>query len=711
MSDSASDPGRLAALRRYEILDTPAEPAFDRIADLAAHLLDTPMAGIHFVDDQCQWAKAQVGLDAQMLDLDVAFCAHALDMEEVLVVEDAAEDPRFRDNPLVTGDPGIRFYAGAALITPDGYALGRLCVIDTVPRPSGLGAKERETLRQLAGVVMDELAYRAQPRRREEMLESITDAFFAVDDDWRITYLNQQAEVLLDRSREALLGQDLWGAFPEAKELAFYDAYHRAMQTGEPAEFEAYFPPLQTWFEVKAFPMEQGGLAVYYNDVTARHEREEALKKSQMLLKTSQRIAHLGHWDWDVETGAVEWSDETFRLFGYEPGALDPTVEIYFEALPAPDRERVRALSRRAITAGRIRPEDGRIEHRIVRPDGTERIVELEAQILESDAAGRPTRVLGTVLDVTRRRERKEQLRLMSRAVEEATEAVIITGPALDAPGPRIEYVNPAFEQMTGYAAEEVIGQTPRILQGPATDRATLDDVRSCLEQGDAVPAKTALNYRKDGTPYWVEWNITPVRGPDGTVQHWVSVQRDVTEQRQRQDALRQERNLLARIFEASAAAISVVDTNGQITRANGRAEEVLGLDPVTVTGRMYDDPAWEIEAVDGGPFPDNELPFVRVMATGAPVYDVRHAIAWPDGQRRILSINGAPLQDQAGAVVGVVFAITDVTEQHERAETLQNERQRLALALTGGNLGMWDVNFNEGRNIVDERWAAMLGY
>ena len=281
MSDSTvslQDPERQAALRRYDILRTEPERAFDRVAELAARLLDVPMAGVHFIDDHCQWAKAQVGLEAETLGLDVSFCAHELGAEEMLVVPDATKDPRFEANPIVTGDPGIRFYAGAALVTPDGYALGRLCVLDTEPRPGGLDPDERTTLRELAGVVTDELEYRAQPRHREEVLESITDAFYAVDDEWRFTYVNERAEALLQRPREELIGQNLWEAFPEAKDLAIYEHYQRAIRTRQPAAFEIYFPPLQGWFQVRAYPIEDGGLSVYFNDITERKEREEQLR-------------------------------------------------------------------------------------------------------------------------------------------------------------------------------------------------------------------------------------------------------------------------------------------------------------------------------------------------------------------------------------------------------------------------------------------------
>ncbi|MGH1571802.1 HWE histidine kinase domain-containing protein [Methylobacterium sp. P31] len=122
-------------------------------------------------------------------------------------------------------------------------------------------------------------------------------------------------------------------------------------------------------------------------------------------------------------------------------------------------------------------------------------------------------------------------LRLLRAAVEASGEAILITSADLDEPGPRIEYANPAFARMTGYEAHEVVGLTPRILQGPRTDRAVLDRLRAALEAGEAMQAE-AVNYRKDGSIYVVEWLITPVHESDGRITHWVATQRDVTERR-----------------------------------------------------------------------------------------------------------------------------------------------------------------------------------
>ncbi|WP_044552051.1 putative bifunctional diguanylate cyclase/phosphodiesterase [Azospirillum lipoferum] len=144
---------RLAALQRYELLDTPEEPAFDQITRLAAKLLNVPIALISLVDRDRQWFKSRVGLPARETPREQSFCAHALQSESLLVIGDARQDHRFAANPLVTGDPHIRFYAGAPLRTADGLTLGTICVIDDQPRPA-LSPEEEETLRDLSAMVM-----------------------------------------------------------------------------------------------------------------------------------------------------------------------------------------------------------------------------------------------------------------------------------------------------------------------------------------------------------------------------------------------------------------------------------------------------------------------------------------------------------------------------------------------------------------------------
>ena len=149
---------RVAALHRYDVLDTEPEAPFDKITNLVKMLLSVPMSAVSLVDTNRQWFKSKQGLDVCETSRDISFCTHAIQSREPMLVPDATQDARFADNPLVKGPPGIRSYAGVPLKTPDGYNVGSLCALDTVPREFERG--QIELLCNLAALVVDELELR-----------------------------------------------------------------------------------------------------------------------------------------------------------------------------------------------------------------------------------------------------------------------------------------------------------------------------------------------------------------------------------------------------------------------------------------------------------------------------------------------------------------------------------------------------------------------
>ncbi|MBO6825282.1 MAG: response regulator [Sneathiella sp.] len=166
---------RLAALRDYEILDTAAEQAFDRLTQLAATFYASPIALISLVDRERQWFKSRVGLEATETPRNLAFCHHAIQGDKPFIVNDATKDERFRDNPLVTGAPDIRFYAGAPLVSPQGQKIGTLCIIDQNPRQD-FQEKDTEQLTLLAEIVISEMELRIKNSQLEQAMTEVEKA-------------------------------------------------------------------------------------------------------------------------------------------------------------------------------------------------------------------------------------------------------------------------------------------------------------------------------------------------------------------------------------------------------------------------------------------------------------------------------------------------------------------------------------------------------
>jgi PAS domain S-box-containing protein len=432
-----------------------------------------------------------------------------------------------------------------------------------VRQPGGRVLEIRGDLAPAGGFVVfvADLTERRRLKATEDMLrqalDSIADGFAVFDPSDRLVTMNKRyigyapgdaGGSQLGITFEALMHQDRrHGYYPEVvgNETPFIElriAAHRE-GAGRPVNFRTSDGH---WAQARDYRLPDGSTVVVRTDVSELVERDRSLRESQASLAAAQRIAKLGSWELDLtnlgnlDSNPLRWSDETFRIFGYEPNQVEVSNERFFRAVHPDDREKIREAVRRAIETGVTYS----IEHRVIRPDGSEIVVHERSDVV-ADAAGRPVKMLGTVQDVTEQRaaERKsDELRALLEATSEASaDGILVT----DSEG-RYLFWNRRFKEMWGLSEaylnrRRTAGLGPGADISPFTDqivepRLVLDEIGRIYHRGETPKSRIADIALKDGRVFDRHAaRVAAGKLPYSTVA-WIY--RDVTEQRKQDAAL-----------------------------------------------------------------------------------------------------------------------------------------------------------------------------
>jgi PAS domain S-box-containing protein len=476
------------------------------------------------------------------LALSNTFCRRVIAGGEVFGVYDAQVESE-RSDPACEVH-GLECYIGEKVLT-GGELYGTACFVDTTPREEPFSEHEIALVRLIARCIGQQLdapasasdqASRATLQQDRALLRQVEKV--ARVGGWALDLATQELTATREVYRIHEVPPETSSEPEEA--IQFYapearprlrEALNQCIEEGIPYDLELPFDTAngtRRWVRTRGERLtdEEGApVAVIgtIQDVTEWRELRERLRGQRDLLQSINENVSEGIYRARPGEGFLYANQALADMFGYD------TVEEIQAC--APEGLYANPERRGALLQADEQADRGTREVEFQRKDGTTFPGRLSGTVVR-DESGDIAYVDGVITDLTEVKQQQRELRLLKKVVEQVDEAVLITeGAPLDPPGPRIEYVNPGFTAMTGYEPEEGQGESPRLLQGANMEPAVLRRLRARLDAEEQFEGET-INYRKDGTPYVSQWTITPVRDDDGTVTHWASIQRDVTEKR-----------------------------------------------------------------------------------------------------------------------------------------------------------------------------------
>ena len=643
---------RLRKLRDYEILDTGPEAAFDDLARLAALICDAPISLISVADTDRLWFKSHFGLNADEIPREGAFCSYTiLSPDDVFIVEDAAADERFRENPLVLNAPHVRSYAGAPLLTSDGFALGTLCVIDYKPRK--FSPAQAAALVLLTKQVVSQFELRratlvseTTARRYRQLLEHAADGIHTFDFDGKILAVNPKFCEMTGRSESELLQmrvQDLLSPEDLLSQPLRFDEMRSGQPFGSERQFQRPDGTLIT-VELSVKKIDDDSIQAIARDVTVRRRTEQKLVEAERRFRDFNANSLALFCTHDLAGSLLSINPAASKALGY---AEDELVGKNLAQLLSPDASGILPDYLRQI---RSEGESRGLMH--IRTKAGELRVWSYSNLLRTDAEGSKY-VLASAQDVTDLTKAESELRALFSAM---TEVVIV----LDKDG-RYVKIPPTNPNLLYRPPDEILGKTLHEVFPQEQADYFFNFVQAALETNETQRFDYSLEI--EGREIWFAGAMTPM-----TADTVLIVARDITERKRAAQKLAESENRFRSYINNSPAVIFLKDELGHYVTVNRTFEKLLNVRFEDLGGKtdfdiLPKDVALAVRANDR-----------IVLDTEAPL-KAEEFVPAPDGTPHYWISHKFLIKDASGKryVGGVAINITERKEMETDLETARD--------------------------------------
>lgn len=694
---------RLAALEALAILDTMPEAEFDDIVSLAAELCGTPISLVSLVDSNRQWFKARHGLDAEQTGRSMSFCGHAILQPDLFEVQDAQADPRFAGNPLVVGDPHIRFYAGVPLALAGGQRVGTLCVIDS--RPRQLSGTQRRQLAKLARIAVrllesrrERLLAEAKAATLDTLLDRMPSAVVVCNGQGQLSHFNGLA-----RTWHGVDPREM----PPEQWAEYFDLFEADGTThltvdriplmrafrGEPVEGAEIVirakgqPPRHVFCYGRSIVGAQGhslGALVVMNDVTemlaTRAARERQRRDLEMILEGT----HAGTWQWNVQTGETVFNERWAEICGYTLAELQPVSIETWARLAHPDDLEQSNAALQAHFGGELDYYD--VVCRMRHKAGHWVWVHDRGRVYERTDDGQPLWMAGTHLDISALKDAEAEVvrsrTHMETIINASSDVAII---ATDPDG-TITLFNPAAERMLGYTAEALVGRcTPAAFHDGDEVAARSRELTAALGRpvsGFDVFVHAAREGRTE-TRSWtyvtragarrdVRLSVSALLDEAGAISGFLGLAVDQTEQRAAEREARLQAERFRGAFDSVAVGMALVGLDGRWMAVNDALCRELGYEREELLEMTFQ----QITHPDDL---HSDLAQLQDLVEGrSPGYRMVKRYIQRGGQIIWAHLSVALVRDEAGTPLHFVSQIQNITAEREARAALEASEARL---------------------------------